>query len=308
MLPGGLSSPSHIDGPSYESFFGSGLNLQTEYNAFFAFATRPQISLSGLSCPAPLEPQNNSFYAPSYRANAPPRSLSALLSSPHSPIPPPLSPMRTDQITVVLPILLQLISWALVLPPAFLEHLFDHLHSNRQTLLPFFSFVPKSLLCADLLPIVSKVQGRDVTAHVEDQCQDIFVRPGPSSISHKSLTVHAWPVNSFSPFYNSRLLCLMRLLNTKTLKLKEFYADIPQYAILSHTWEKEEVIFQDIQNLRTAKLKAGYDKVWSAYILSVLMMVQQDLENVRCSEEDIVVGRGSGKTGADAFFEFVGHD
>ncbi|KAF5340124.1 hypothetical protein D9758_013180 [Tetrapyrgos nigripes] len=53
----------------------------------------------------------------------------------------------------------------------------------------------------------------------------------------------------------------MRLLNTKTLKLEEFYADIPPYAILSHTWEKEEVTFQDIRNLKVAKRKAGYAKI-----------------------------------------------
>ncbi|KAF5333987.1 hypothetical protein D9758_017522 [Tetrapyrgos nigripes] len=64
--------------------------------------------------------------------------------------------------------------------------------------------------------------------------------------------------------YVSRLLSLMRLLNTNTLKLAEFYADIPRYAILSHTWEKEEVTFQDIQNLETARLKAGFVKVWNA--------------------------------------------
>ncbi|KAF5329225.1 hypothetical protein D9758_018195 [Tetrapyrgos nigripes] len=57
----------------------------------------------------------------------------------------------------------------------------------------------------------------------------------------------------------------MHLLNTKTLKLMEFYADIPWYAILSHTWEKEEVTFQDIQNLGTARLKAGFAKVLNAY-------------------------------------------
>ncbi|KAF5343241.1 hypothetical protein D9758_013400 [Tetrapyrgos nigripes] len=38
----------------------------------------------------------------------------------------------------------------------------------------------------------------------------------------------------------------------------------PRYAILSHTWEKEEVTFQDIQNLETARLKAGFVKVWNA--------------------------------------------
>ncbi|KAF5340091.1 hypothetical protein D9758_013177 [Tetrapyrgos nigripes] len=56
----------------------------------------------------------------------------------------------------------------------------------------------------------------------------------------------------------------MRLLHTKTLKLEEFYTDIPPYAILSHTWEKEEITFQDIQNLEVAKGKAGYAKVENA--------------------------------------------
>lgn len=36
----------------------------------------------------------------------------------------------------------------------------------------------------------------------------------------------------------------MRLLNTSTLALEEFYGEIPKYAILSHRWEKQEVSFQ----------------------------------------------------------------
>ncbi|KAF5363023.1 hypothetical protein D9758_012651 [Tetrapyrgos nigripes] len=43
----------------------------------------------------------------------------------------------------------------------------------------------------------------------------------------------------------------MRLLNTKTLRVQEFLTKIPPYAILSHTWENEEVTFQDIQNIAT---------------------------------------------------------
>lgn len=39
----------------------------------------------------------------------------------------------------------------------------------------------------------------------------------------------------------------MRLLNTSTLRLKEFYdAEIPPYGILSHRWENEEVSFQEM--------------------------------------------------------------
>lgn len=56
----------------------------------------------------------------------------------------------------------------------------------------------------------------------------------------------------------------MRLLNAKTKALESFYSDIPPYAILSHTWEEEEVTFQDIEPSRLlsvgSKLK-GYAKI-----------------------------------------------
>ncbi len=50
----------------------------------------------------------------------------------------------------------------------------------------------------------------------------------------------------------------MRLLNTRTLELKDFVGcdDVPPYAILSHTWEDEEVSFQEIEisgRLRTRR-------------------------------------------------------
>jgi hypothetical protein len=57
----------------------------------------------------------------------------------------------------------------------------------------------------------------------------------------------------------------MRLLEFNTdgeLSLTTFFADkIPQkYAILSHTWEAEEVTFEDLQN-ETGMKKAGYQKI-----------------------------------------------
>ncbi|KAF5350767.1 hypothetical protein D9758_010383 [Tetrapyrgos nigripes] len=79
----------------------------------------------------------------------------------------------------------------------------------------------------------------------------------------------------------------MRLLNTETLKVREFFTEIPRYAILSHTWEDEEITFQDIQSLATladtcntrqvtfsdiqaflppAQLKKGYMKVVQACV------------------------------------------
>src|SRR5580693_6861571 len=53
----------------------------------------------------------------------------------------------------------------------------------------------------------------------------------------------------------------MRLLNSKTLELEEFPEnEIPKYAILSHTWGKDEISFQDIQR-GSADKKAGYAKI-----------------------------------------------
>ncbi|KAM7210854.1 Heterokaryon incompatibility protein (HET) domain containing protein [Rhypophila decipiens] len=53
----------------------------------------------------------------------------------------------------------------------------------------------------------------------------------------------------------------MRLLNASSLELKEFGAsNIPPYAILSHTWGEEEVLFDDIQN-GSASLRKAYTKV-----------------------------------------------
>lgn len=56
----------------------------------------------------------------------------------------------------------------------------------------------------------------------------------------------------------------MRLLDTSTLKLHEFYDEaIPQYAILSHTWGEEEVSFHDLQNKTPEQLDGwkGYMKI-----------------------------------------------
>ncbi|KAJ0110017.1 hypothetical protein J7T55_014820 [Diaporthe amygdali] len=55
----------------------------------------------------------------------------------------------------------------------------------------------------------------------------------------------------------------MRLIHTRTLELLEFSGDkIPEeYAILSHTWEDEEVTFQDWQDLSVAKKKKGFFKI-----------------------------------------------
>lgn len=56
----------------------------------------------------------------------------------------------------------------------------------------------------------------------------------------------------------------MRLLTTSNLELVEFRPhEIPPYAILSHTWEKHEVLLQDMVN-QSAQKKPSFAKVRSA--------------------------------------------
>ena len=53
----------------------------------------------------------------------------------------------------------------------------------------------------------------------------------------------------------------MRLINTETGQFEEFIGrKVPKYAILSHTWEEEEVSFQDMTNGAFEK-KKGYAKI-----------------------------------------------
>ncbi|KAI1078697.1 HET-domain-containing protein [Whalleya microplaca] len=59
----------------------------------------------------------------------------------------------------------------------------------------------------------------------------------------------------------------MRLLNTGTLELKEFYGDaLPPYAILSHLWvDGEEISFHDFTELSpSTTTKSGFHKIQSA--------------------------------------------
>lgn len=55
----------------------------------------------------------------------------------------------------------------------------------------------------------------------------------------------------------------MRLINTTTLKLEDFtLRQPPQYAILSHTWGNQEVLYEDMETLAPSRLsKSGYVKI-----------------------------------------------
>jgi len=52
----------------------------------------------------------------------------------------------------------------------------------------------------------------------------------------------------------------MRLLNVETRVIEEFISEIPKYAALSHTWEKEEVTFHEYQS-GSYKHLAGFSKI-----------------------------------------------
>jgi hypothetical protein len=62
----------------------------------------------------------------------------------------------------------------------------------------------------------------------------------------------------------------MRLINTLTYELREFFDnDVPKYAILSHTWEEEEVLFHDMTNITgSTRNKLGFKKVQGACSLA----------------------------------------
>lgn len=53
----------------------------------------------------------------------------------------------------------------------------------------------------------------------------------------------------------------MWLLDVETFQLKFFAAQPPGYAILSHTWGDDEVIFQDLRDIEHAKQKLGWKKI-----------------------------------------------
>ena len=47
----------------------------------------------------------------------------------------------------------------------------------------------------------------------------------------------------------------MRLINTTTYEIEEFFGDLPPYAILSHTWEEKELTLWDLQNTSISELQ-----------------------------------------------------
>ncbi|KPI44746.1 Vegetative incompatibility protein HET-E-1 [Cyphellophora attinorum] len=64
----------------------------------------------------------------------------------------------------------------------------------------------------------------------------------------------------------------MRLLNAETLEIESFTGSVSRetpYTILSHTWENDEVSFEDMKDLSLARTKAGFAKIEAAAAMSV---------------------------------------
>lgn len=58
------------------------------------------------------------------------------------------------------------------------------------------------------------------------------------------------------------IAAIMWLINASTLELEEFIGtEIPKYAILSHTWEEQEVSFKDMRSRRKREAKKGFAKI-----------------------------------------------
>lgn len=56
----------------------------------------------------------------------------------------------------------------------------------------------------------------------------------------------------------------MRLLNLETFSLETFHgSDIPEYAILSHTWAEDEVTFEDLESWKD-RTKQGWNKIFGS--------------------------------------------
>ncbi|OBZ69472.1 hypothetical protein A0H81_10579 [Grifola frondosa] len=68
--------------------------------------------------------------------------------------------------------------------------------------------------------------------------------------------------------HRNRVSDRMRLLETETITLHEFLEPPEEYAILSHVWRVEEVLFHHIQDPDAAKRLRGYTKVASCCALA----------------------------------------
>ena len=79
----------------------------------------------------------------------------------------------------------------------------------------------------------------------------------------------------------------MRLINTGTLVLEEYFGDqIPKYAILSHTWGDEEVTYQDWQDSHRRSAKKGFRKILTACLVAQRQLFEHLWVDTNCINKD----------------------
>ena len=88
----------------------------------------------------------------------------------------------------------------------------------------------------------------------------------PKSLNH-CYTYYILSWSKEQSHSNYHITPAMRLINIKTYQLESFdnWETVPPYAILSHTWEQEEVLFRDITTDVTRK-KQGWGKIVGASV------------------------------------------
>ncbi|RWA08664.1 hypothetical protein EKO27_g6456 [Xylaria grammica] len=102
------------------------------------------------------------------------------------------------------------------------------------------------------------------------QSGDIAVRL-PDAVTAE-ISVGRYMLVMYHTLFVILIIANMRLIDVKTLELKEFHHDIPPYAILSHTWGHEEVTLQeyllatgpDSNKHHYIKKKQGFLKIFGA--------------------------------------------
>lgn len=79
----------------------------------------------------------------------------------------------------------------------------------------------------------------------------------------------------------------MRLINTSTLEFEEFLGSkIPKYAILSHTWEEEEVSYADYAAGRhLIHHMKGFDKIKSTCSIAAEQRIQYAWVDTCCIDK-----------------------
>ncbi|KAI0512989.1 heterokaryon incompatibility protein-domain-containing protein [Xylaria bambusicola] len=105
--------------------------------------------------------------------------------------------------------------------------------------------------------IVSSIADHQTPHSAPHTCPSSFRALTP--LQHKSRNS-----KSFKEYDTSqdRISASMWLINVESMKLEEFTPpDLPTYAILSHTWEDNEVTFREFKKRKYDKNKAGFVKI-----------------------------------------------